>query len=741
MATSSIGRRLALLRALPPGVVARRAIGLVTRTASAAIERRRDQRRGTYAADAPTGELTRLIETVPIAPIRAAADWIAPAAALYCRHSFDSLGSGWQEVAQGMKCRGTDGIAYPPAASVTADEAGLWLAGRINPVNLGTSQRLWRLIEPGYRPIDWQLDVKSGYRWREDQWAADTPIGHLPGVDVKVPWELARMQHLAVLAWAYALATQGDAGLEPAQRYLAEFRHQVLDFIATNPPRYGVNWRCAMDVAIRAANWIVAHDLFRAFGAIFDAEFSAALKASLVDHGRHIVSHLEIYPEGRGNHYLADISGLCFIAAALPRSTETDAWLAFAVQELLAETRHQFGTDGANFEGSTSYHRLSAEMVAFTSALILGLSEEKRTAFRAAMPSALRTRPARPLRAERSDPDRGHFSRIAAMAEFSRAVTKPSGLVAQIGDNDSGRFLKLHPIFTQTTPAEARRIYANLELYDGLPEGAIYLDETTLDHRPSVAAIAALVDRSDLADFAGPGWLDAAVITALARGNHGATGAPPSRPIAPAGSLPVAPPGRTIEIVAPGSDLRSGLALSAFPDFGLWIFRSDRLFLAVRCGALGHGGRGAHDHNDQLAIELAIDGIDWAADPGSYLYTASRAMRNAYRSVQAHHAPRWDQREPGRLDLGDFWLGDEAEARCLGFDESGFIGVHRGFGTPIQRRITIDRTSIVITDSGLPAQPDAATIRCVGRADFIAHFPLSVPFSPGYGKRYRPSAS
>src|SRR5439155_1353736 len=160
----------------------------------------------------------------------------------------------------------------------------------------------------------------------------------------------------------------------------------------------------------------------------FDAPFTAALTASLVDHGRYVVRYLEIYPEGRGNHYLADIAGLCFIAAALPRSPESDCWLAFAVQELQGETADQFGADGANFEGSTSYHRLSAEMVAFASAVVLGLDRDKVEAIGAADAAAFRPAPRRPLAATRPLPGPLHFARIAAMAEFSRAVTKPSGM-------------------------------------------------------------------------------------------------------------------------------------------------------------------------------------------------------------------------------------------------------------------------------------------------------------------------
>jgi hypothetical protein len=735
--------RLALIRRLPPRIVIRRALGLVGRTVGATVDRQRDRQRPTYCEDPPDGELVRLIGAIPLAALRAAAGWIVPAAELYRGHCFDLLGSGWQKNVHGMACRGLEGHRWPPGPAVDADREGRWLHGRINSANLISSRRIWRLTDSGYQPIDWQLDVKSGYRWREGQWSADTPIGELPGVDVKLPWELARMQHLAVLAWAYGLARHGVGGLRPESWYLAAFRNQTLDFIATNPPRFGINWRCTMDVAIRAANWVVAHDLLRSLGARFDDAFTTAFKASLVDHGRHIVRHLERYPEGRGNHYLADIAGLAFIAAALPRSRESDGWLAFAAQELRAETAYQFGADGANFEASTSYHRLAAEMVLFASALLVGLPPEKQAALVEADATALRTRPPQRLASNRAALGPEHFARLDLAAEFSRAVTKPGGCVAQIGDNDSGRFLKLHPIFAQRSVAEARLFYANLEAYNGLAENTAYLDEESLDHRPTIAAIGALLGRDPPAGDIP--WLDAVVVGALCRGRHGASAATivsetRSRLTRPRGSVVAAPSDgseRIVELVAPGTDLRGGLRRQGFPDFGLWIFRSDRLFLGVRCGPIGHGGRGAHAHNDQLSIELTIDGEDWIADPGSYLYTPSPRLRNAYRSVQAHFAPQNDRREPGRLDLGMFWLGDEAQAECLAFDDAGFVGEHRGFGAAVRRAVIIGETTIRIHDGGLPSGVDSRFIRCVGRREFAARFPCAVPFSPGYGKRYR----
>ena len=128
------------------------------------------------------------------------------------------------------------------------------------------------------------------------------------------------------------------------------------------------------------------------------------------------------------------------------------------------------------------------------------------------------------------------------------------------------------------------------------------------------------------------------------------------------------------EIPVPGGGLLQDLVLYAYPDFGVFVYRTKRMFLAIRCGSIGQDGVGGHAHNDQLSIELNVDGEDWIADPGTYLYTPIPELRDEYRSVRAHFAPRMGGREPGRMDPGLFRLGDEAEGKCVYFHEDGFIG-------------------------------------------------------------------
>ena len=106
----------------------------------------------------------------------------------------------------------------------------------------------------GSGPVDlgprlpWHTDFKSGREW---------PLQFSPNLnyqeldrptDVKVPWELSRCQHFTALGQAYWLT--GD------ERYPREFVDETSDWMARNPWGHGVNWACAMDVALRAVSWI-----------------------------------------------------------------------------------------------------------------------------------------------------------------------------------------------------------------------------------------------------------------------------------------------------------------------------------------------------------------------------------------------------------------------------------------------------------------------------------------------------
>lgn len=677
--------------AMPPREALRKALRYAGRMLGHRLMGRVQRRRCSYPA-AGGGPLARRLHPVDRSLLRANAAALRILAADTLAHRFDLLGSGAVSLAYGACYRGFGGYRYGPAAAPLGGDWRDWVAERHWPGNRARARAILGLIDdPAYGPLDWQMDFVSGYRWSERVLGPAVPYGHLPGVDVKVPWELARLQHLPGLALAYGL--DGDA------RLVTEFRYQALDFLGANPPGWGVNWACAMDVAIRAVNLLVARDLFLAFGAVLDEEFEAELAAAMLAHGRHIAAHLECNEAHRGNHYLADICGLAWIAAYLPCSAASDVWLAFAVQQLAAEIPRQFTADGANFEASTAYHRLSAEMALYTVAMLLGLPAERRAAL--SVYDHARWRRVPPLApAPMAWPPFGPetLERLARAARFAIDVTKPSGEAVQVGDNDSGRFLVLAP-------------------------GGGPLD---LRHLASAA--------QGLFELAAAPTIETAIVAQLAGGLRFAVTPEPARAVA--GAVPEGVAERATRIII-RSDALTGLEPIAYPDFGLFLWRGTRAFISVRCGPIGGNGLGGHAHNDQLSVEIEIDGIAWARDPGTFVYTADLAARNAYRSALAHFVPRHGADEPARL-LAPFKLEDRAQARALIFGADEFLGTHTGFGEPVWRRVRLEQGCLVIEDCWGGPEIGPATAVDEHAPDSPAVLAelwgLTLPFSRGYGR-------
>ena len=203
--------------------------------------------------------------------------------------------------------------------------------------------------------IDWHRDFKTGYKWPTGIYHAriDRRLNS-PDSDIKVPWELSRCQFLPTLGRAYWHT--GD------ERFPAEFTRIVDRLAVSNPPETGVNWSCAMDVAIRAVNWLWAYHLV-ADSAAVTPEFERRFWAGLFEHGRYLYRNLEGAPgEVNSNHYLSDLAGLMFLGLLVPEYREAGRWRALAERGLVQEMDMQVLDDGVDWELSTSYQRLAAEI-------------------------------------------------------------------------------------------------------------------------------------------------------------------------------------------------------------------------------------------------------------------------------------------------------------------------------------------------------------------------------------------
>jgi len=337
-----------------------------------------------------------------------------------CEHKFDLLGSGKVEVFYKLIPKGVEN--YFCNINISSDEELKNIKEKIkNKVsflinNCENKSSLNYALNIDYEPIDWHIDFKSGYRWDKKTWYKKIKYGHVSGVDIKVPWELSRFQHLIALGQAYVIT--GD------EKYSLEYIYQITDWIENNPPRFGVNWACTMDVAIRAANWILSLSFFKNSKLITN-EFLFYFIKNIYIHGKHIVNNLE-YGSITSNHYLSDISGLLFISELFSEFNVGKNWKKFAINELKKEMAKQVYDDGVDFEASTCYHRLVLELFFYCTLFTIKNSPEfKEDNF---------TEVGKNIFGEK------YIEKLYKMFEFTLYALKPDGKMPQIGDNDSGRF-------------------------------------------------------------------------------------------------------------------------------------------------------------------------------------------------------------------------------------------------------------------------------------------------------------
>jgi hypothetical protein len=111
---------------------------------------------------------------------------------------------------------------------------------------------------------------------------------------------------------------------------------------------------------------------------------------------------------------------------------------------------------------------------------------------------------------------------------------------------------------------------------------------------------------------------------------------------------------------------------STFPDGGIYVLRSRRAHVAIRCGDVGQQGLGGHAHNDTLSYELSIDAIPFIVDAGTYAYTFDVTARNELRSTRSHNTVVIDGEEINPIDeTRVFELRRFAHARMRSLDLNG----------------------------------------------------------------------
>lgn len=255
------------------------------------------------------------------------------------------------------------------------------------------------------KKIDWHRDFKSGFDW-PPRYFRDIDYGNPERrSDVKVPWELSRLQWLIPVGQAYLMTED--------ERYAEAVRAIIDDWIEQNPYARSVNWACTMEAALRILTWTWFFHVFHGSRAWADTSFRERFLRALYLHVEFTERHLE-YSDVNGNHCTADAAGLVFGGLFLGRGKTAERWQRKGWQLLNDELPRQVFFDGVDFEASVAYHRLVLELFL--------------------LPALYRQRLGLTV-------DDSYRDRLCAMARFSGAYSRADGTVPLWGDADDARAL------------------------------------------------------------------------------------------------------------------------------------------------------------------------------------------------------------------------------------------------------------------------------------------------------------
>jgi hypothetical protein len=273
--------------------------------------------------------------------------------------------------------------------------------------------------------IPWHQDFtqtkQSPAAWQDTFYADIIPkscskySNECPFPEIKVPWELSRLQHLFSLGIGYRHAQRANDH-ERATHYAHAFQEQISSWMKNNPFARGVNWLNPMEVAIRGINLVWAFHFFKNEPHI-SLSWWQEYVCMLYDHAIYLESNWEV-SDKPNNHYISDLVGYLYLSSLLVDIKKIYQTQKQVITNLTTQFKHQTLIDGTCYEGSTNYHVLVTELLGHT--LLVCASTNIH------MPLSMHTL-------------------YHKMLSFLADCTDQSGMLVQIGDNDSGHILANRP--------------------------------------------------------------------------------------------------------------------------------------------------------------------------------------------------------------------------------------------------------------------------------------------------------
>ena len=502
---------------------------------------------------------------------------------------------------------------------------------------------------------NWKIDKISEYEWSSLIFSDSIKIQIDKKIDIKVPWELARLQHLTNLSINSYVNKLDDFPF---------IKNQLLDFISSNPPYWGVNWFNAMEVSIRGSNLCIIADILKQNKSINEEEFLIILN-SINDHFNYVVENLEWTTFSTNNHYLSNLVGLLIMGYYLPRDKFKESVLKFTINQFYNEIDYQFFKDGGSKEGSTGYHLFCSEMIFFGIFFLEKLKKERFFNFKSFKQDICKKIINKINFITQVSPRLNVLKinkinkKIENIFKFSKNLVRNNDTLLQIGDNDSGCFIDLN-FNNRLMEKKCLHLHLTKKMRGSLFEVFKSSINFPLETKNKVK-IKKLSDKTKFNEkdyrynksyfFKFPNKLKIKEIE-----NH------------------------------------------QFSDFGLYIFEHKIFKLFITCKKKYDFLKSGHYHYDNLSIDLSIDSKNVITDPGSFTYTSDLKERKKFKGFQSHFVPFFKKfklnQDKDLVFNSNFFF----KAVCLYMSENEFLGKITYNNGVIFRHISISEKGIKIFD-------------------------------------------
>jgi Heparinase II/III-like protein/Heparinase II/III N-terminus len=436
-------------------------------------------------------------------------------------------------------------------------------------------------------PVDWQRDPLTGRSAERVHWSRVPYLDAAVVGDHKVTWEVNRHQWFVTLGQAWVLTR--DA------RYVDTAVALLRDWLDANPPKVGINWCSALELAFRVQSWLHGMRLI-GDAAQFPASLRTDLLAAVAVHASHIERNLSRW-FSPNTHLTGEALALLSVGCAWPTLGRAARWRSIGWEILCAELPKQVQPDGVYFEQSAWYQAYTVDFyvqaMAWAGWAKLPIPHDMR-------------------------------DRVRLAARALRAVTRPDGTIARLGDDDGG--------YTQRLTAAPFG-----DMTDTLWRAAAALDDPSLV--PPINGA-----RSSLL------WLEGCA---------------------------------AFDRLAHWSPTQAGSSV-ALRDGGWFVLAEDGAASRPHWLIFDGGPHGSppygHSHADALAIDVSVHGVPLLVDPGTGAYVGEQ--RRWFRSTRAHNTVTVDGRDSSEQWTSFKWksaartllegFGVAREAQWVGASHDGY---------------------------------------------------------------------